>query len=59
MKKYKYFEPDQNGNPITVEMTEEQAIMEMKQRAYPKVYPNDREALLDFIALHWAVEVVE
>lgn len=59
MKKYRYVEPDQNGETVTVEVSEEEAIMEMKQKAYPFIYPDDREALLDFIALHWAHEVGE
>jgi hypothetical protein len=49
--------PGPDGN-IRMEIAEEEAIRQMKEIAAlkGKVYPNDYEALLDFMVIHWAVQ---
>ena len=56
MKYLKYDEPDENGNNITIRISEQEAIRQMKAYATSKghVYPNDKEALVDFIVINWA-----
>jgi len=51
-----YHEPDEQGNDITIRVSEEEAIRQSKLYATKKgyVYKNDREALIDFIVIHWA-----
>ena len=60
MKRLQYSEPSAYGGHLTITISAKDAISEMKQRLSAKsekVYPNDKEAYLDFIALHWAIEV--
>lgn len=51
-----YEEPDENGGNIAIRITEEQAIKLAKEAAFINghVYKNDEDALLDFMAIHWA-----
>ena len=50
-----YDAPTPTGNKRT-RLTEEEAIWQSKAYAttYGYVYPNDHEALIDFIVIHWA-----
>lgn len=52
-----YVEPDEDGpHEVIVRVTEEEAIRRAKAYAAQKghVYPNDQEALTDFMVIHWA-----
>lgn len=54
-----YEEPDENGQNITIRITEEQAIKLTKEAAFKNdhIYKNDEEALADFMTVNWAWEV--
>ena len=52
---YNEYTPDRD---IVIRITEEEAIRQSKEYAAKKgfTYPNDREALIDFIVINWAWE---
>lgn len=58
MKRYhKYFEPIRGGASFTRILSEDTMIHEAKEvaAAHGHTYPNDQEALLDFMAVNWTV----
>lgn len=67
MKKIRYIEPAEDGIGVnTVTLTEQEAITRQKEsvQKYKNLkpgfsYDDDAEALLDFIAVHWAWQVEE
>lgn len=51
-----YYEPHPVEGHVTVRVTTEKAVAEMRERASARGhhYQSDQEALEDFCALHWA-----
>jgi hypothetical protein len=48
--------PSENGEDEVVRLSEDEAIRRSKAWAVHKgfTYPNDHEALIDFMVIHWA-----
>ena len=51
-----FFEPHHTGGDAKIVITSEKAIEYQKKR---RDYSSDEEALLDFISIHWALEVTD
>lgn len=58
MKYVEWTEPDKDGHPIFCCMPAHFAILaaHAHAKALNHTYANDQEALLDFLATHWATE---
>jgi hypothetical protein len=56
MQIVEYHEPDKHGNDVTVQLTIDEAIRRAKRVAvlHAYTYRSDREALDDFLTVHWA-----
>jgi hypothetical protein len=56
IRRIKYWEPDRYGNDTMVTISVELAVRFQKEYAATKnhTYPNDEEALIDYMVIHWA-----
>jgi hypothetical protein len=61
MKMIAWDEPDLTGNTVRKKLTVKEAIEHQKDAAerHNHVYQSDKEALRDFITIHWAWEEEE
>jgi hypothetical protein len=51
-----YNEPDDKGNNLIIQISEEEAIRRQRASASLKgyIYASDETALMDFMVIHWA-----